>query len=277
MNRSLTFRILLTVFLFGIIQGVSGQNSVSVHIKPDSDSYKVSSLSSDDSRLATAVEMPYDPDQEHVWKWFELNDTFEGHVRKTYVTKGLAVQVGAPVYFIPGDENAFLTILEDSANAEVVEATGDWVKISINAALPVYFETDQQASAAIVDEPQPIASTSGGRPYEAESAVAYDDPAEEPIDLGPSNAHPGKPIDRILEGKLVQYKPAFSNPFKKPVYGWELLNRRKKRIAFIDPANLIMDRPLESYEGRLVSLTGSIYQTNKGRDLVIAANQITPL
>ena len=143
--------------------------------------------------------------------------------------------------------------------------------------MPVYFETDQQAAATIVKNPQPVVSTSEGRPYEAEPAIAYDDPINEPIDLDPSVPYPGEPIDRILEGQLRQYRPSFFNPFKKPAYGWEILNRRKKRIAFIDPANLIMDRPLESYEGRMVSLTGSIYQIKKGRDLVIVAKQITPL
>jgi hypothetical protein len=87
--------------------------------------------------------------------------------------------------------------------------------------------------------------------------------------------YPGEAIDRILEGRLAAYKPVFSNPFKKEGYKWEILNRRKKRIAFVDPRNLIVDRPLESFEGRQVSLSGSIYQINKGRDLVIVANQLT--
>ena len=278
MNRSFILRTILPLFLFGSIQGVTGQESVSLYLKPDPSSFKVTTLPADDSRLAAGVEMPYDANQANIWKWLELNQTFEGHVRKTYVTKGLSIQVGAPVYFIPGDEDAFLTILEDSANAEVIESVGDWVKISINASLPVYFETNTAAPLPVVEEPQAFPSRVDNTSVEAESAVAFDEPVSyEPTDLGITNAYPGEPIDRILEGKLVQYKPTFSNPFRKPTYKWEILNRRKKRVAFIDPANLILDRPLESYEGDVVSFTGSIYQINKGRDLVMVVNQITPL
>ena len=278
MNRSFTTKtLLISVFLFSSIVGALGQSTVSLFLKPDASSYKVATLPSNDSRLSAAAEMPYNANQTNLWKWVELSQTFEGHVRKSYVTKGLTIQVGAPVYFIPGDEDAFLTILEDAADAEVIQAAGDWVKISINTSVPVYFESDTPASApvaAVSDPAEPVA-TPVEEPLEIESAVVQDTFTEkEPADLVSTNSYPREPIDRILEGKLVAFKGGFPNPFKKPTYQWQILNRGKKRIAFIDPTNLIIDRPIESYEGKQVSLSGSIYRINNNRDLVIVANQL---
>jgi hypothetical protein len=274
MIRSIILRtLLLSLFLFTGIRGVAGQGVVSLYLKADPTAYLVANIPSDDSRLAAAMELPADPDKANIWKWMELQDTFEGFVRKTYVTKGLTIQVGAPVFFIAGDEDAFLAIHEEGGTAEVLEAAGDWMKISINTSIPVYYESDTPTVVEMPAEEIPAAPVV--EDFEPESAVVQDDLAMmEPTDTNNTSPYPGEPIDRILEGKLVAYKPTFSNPFKKPAYQWQILNRRKKRIAFVDPANLIMDRPLQSYEGREVSLTGSIYQINKGRDLVMVANQL---
>lgn len=279
MIRSFTLKaFLLPILLLSSIVGVVGQDPVSVFIKPDSSSYQVTTLPANDPQLSTAAELPYNASQANLWKWVELNQTFEGHVRKSYVTKGLTIQVGAPVYFVPGNEDAFLTILEDSADAEVIEAAGDWVKIMINTSVPVYFETSTTASApvtAVTLPAEPVAAIAEEQPLEIESAVAEDNYIdEEPADLASTNTYPGEPIDRILEGKLVAYKSGFPNPFKKPTYKWQILNRGKKRIAFIDPRNLIVGRPIESYAGKNVSLSGSIYRINNNRDLVIVANQL---
>lgn len=285
MNRSLILRtILLPILLLATVARVTGQGDVPLFLKPDPTSFKVTSVPFGDARLANAADLQYDSNQENMWKWVELRQTFDGYVRTAYVTKGLTVQVGAPVYFVPGDEDAFLTILENSADADVVEAEGDWIRISVNATIPVYFESDTPAATPIVEEPVMLNNDPIQEPiepqqsYEPESAVAYDDPVTyEPIDLGPRNPYPGEPIDRIIEGKLRAYKPFFSNPWKKPTYKWEILNRKKKRVAFVDPSKLIQDRPLESYDGRQVSLSGSLFQVNKGRDLVIVPNHLTPL
>lgn len=276
MKRSFILKtVLLSIFLFSSVLGVVGQDQVAVFLKPDSSSYQVTTLAADDSRLNAAAEMPYGTDQTNVWKWVELNQTFEGFVRKSYVTKGLTVQVGTPVYFVPGNEDAFLTILEDGANAEVIQAAGEWMEISINTSVPVYFETDIPAS---VSEPAFAAELPVVRDdsaFEVQSAIVQDEVAAyEPTDLSSTNTYPGEPIDRILEGKLVKYK-GFPNPFKKPTYEWQIKNRRNKRIAFVDLRNLILDRTIESYEGHQLSLSGSIYQINKGRDLVIVASQLT--
>lgn len=275
MIRSFTLKtILLSIFVLSSVVAVVGQDTISVFLKPDSSSYRVTTLPTNAPELSEAVEIPYDAGQSNLWKWIELNQTFEGHVRKSYVTKGLTIQIGAPVYFVPGDEDAFLTILEDSADAEVIEVAGDWVKISIDTSVPVYFESGTPASAPVTAVTLPPDPAPVEEPFEIESAVAEDTPEEEPADLGSTNAYPGEPIDRILEGKLVAYKGGFPNPFKKPTYEWQILNRGNKRIAFIDPRNLMVDRPIEWYAGKNVSLSGSIYRINNNRDLVIIANQL---
>ncbi|MDA0349182.1 MAG: hypothetical protein O3C43_08055 [Verrucomicrobia bacterium] len=276
MNRSFILKtFLLPIFLFSSVLGVVGQEMVAVFLKPDSSSYQVTTLAANDSRLAAAAEMPYSTEQSNVWKWVELNQTFEGFVRKGYVTKGLTVQVGAPVYFVPGDEDAFLTILEDGASAEVVQAAGEWIKISVTTSVPVYFETDTPATAPGPAFAAELPSARNDTAYEVESAVVQDEiAAYEPLDLSSTKTYPGEPIDRILEGKLVVYK-GLPYPFNKPTYQWQILNSRKKRMAFVDPRNLILDRPFESYLGQKLSLAGSIYRINKGRDLVIVASQLT--
>lgn len=274
MIRSTILRIaLLSVFLLTGMRGVEAQGVVTLYLQADPTSHVVANIPSDDPRLADAVDLPADPSKPNIWKFIEFEDSFEGYVRKNYVTKGLTVQVGAPVYFVADNEDTFLAIHQENGTAEVVEAAGDWVKVSVQASIPVYFESDTPSAPPVAEEPVAAAPIDD---FEPESALVQDDlAASAPPDVGSTGPYPGEPIDRILEGKLVAYKPAFSNPFKKPDYQWQILNRRKKRIAFVDPRNLIVDRPIESYEGRQVSLSGSIYQINKGRDLVIVANQLT--
>ena len=276
MNRSTILRTaLLSAFLFAGMRGVEAQGVVSLYLQADPTSHLVTNLPSDDPRLANAVDLPADPSKPNVWKFIEFDDTFEGYVRKAYITKGLTVQAGAPVYFIADNEDTFLAIHQENGTAEVIENAGDWVKVSIQASIPVYFESDTPSATPVFEEP--VAPTPVDD-FEPESAVVQDDlAASAPADVDSEGPYPGEPIDRILEGKLVAYKPAFSNPFRKPTYQWQILNRRNKRVAFVDPRNLIVDRPLESYDGRQVSLSGSIYQINKGRDLVIVANQLTLL
>ena len=264
---------LLSLFLFAGIQGAAAQGVISLYLQADPTSHLVTNIPSDDPRLASAVDLPADPGKPNIWKFIEFEDTFEGYVRKAYVTKGLTVQVGAPVYFVAGDEDTFLAIHQENGTAEVIEAAGDFMKVSIAASIPVYFESDTPSAPPVAEDPVAAPPVDD---FEPQSAVVEDDlAASAPPDLDNEGPYPGEPIDRILEGKLVAYKPAFSNPFKKEGYKWQILNRRKKRIAFVDPRNLIVDRPIESYEGRQVSLSGSIYQINKGRDLVIVANQLT--
>lgn len=266
------------MLLFAGMRAVEGQGVVSLYLKDDPTSYLVANIPDDDPRLADAVELPPDDSRAHIWKMMELQQAFDGYVRKSYVTKGLTVQPGAPVYFVPGKEDAFLTILSDGASAEVIEPAGDWVKISLEATLPVYFESTAPVVMDLPDLDATTTSTTPTNTYEPESAVVADDiPSPEPADIGPGGPYPGEPIDRILEGTLKPYKPLISNPWSKPTYKWEILNRGKKRIAFVDPTDLILDRPLESYAGKRVSLSGSIYQINKGKDLVIVANQLTVL
>ncbi len=265
---------LLSLFLITGIRGAEAQGVISLYLQADPTSHLVTNIASDDARLASAVDLPADGGNANIWKFIEFEDTFEGYVRKSYVTKGLTLQVGAPVYFIAGNENTFLAIHQENGTAEVIEAAGDYMKVSISASIPVFFESDTPAAAApILEEPIAAAPIDD---FEPQSAVVEDDlAASAPVDLDNGAPYPGEAIDRILEGRLAAYKPVFSNPFKKEGYKWEILNRRKKRIAFVDPRNLIVDRPLESFEGRQVSLSGSIYQINKGRDLVIVANQLT--
>lgn len=263
---------LLTAFVFAGIRGADAQGVISLYLQADPTSHLVANISSDDPRLSGALDLPADPGNKNIWKFIEFEDTFEGFVRKAYVTKGLTLQVGAPVYFVAENENTFLTIHQENGTAEVIEAAGDWMKVSISATIPVYFESSTPAAPPVMNDPIPAAPADD---FEPQSAVVADDLAAlEPSDLGSGAPYPGEPIDRILEGKLVPYKPAFSNPFNKLDYKWQILNRRKKRIAFVDPRNLIVDRPLESYEDRQVSLSGSIYQINKGRDLVMVANHL---
>jgi hypothetical protein len=265
---------LLSLFLYAGIIGAAGQGVVSLYIKDDPTSYLVANIPADDPRLAEAMDLPADPAKSHIWRWLELKQTFDGYVRKDYITKGLTVQVGALIYFKPGDEDAFLGVLQDGAKAEVLESAGDYVKVAVEASLPVFYESEKPSVAAKTEmkAPQPPPVTD----FEPESAVVQDDSAyDSPADITPSGPYPGEHIDRILEGKLVAYKPAFSNPWKKPTYQWEILNRRKKRMAFVDTNSLILNRSIEYYDGKQVTLSGSIYQINKGRDLVIVANQLT--
>ncbi|QXD22894.1 hypothetical protein F7C95_13215 [Opitutia bacterium ISCC 51] len=265
---------LLSLFLITGIRGAEAQGVISLYLQADPTSHLVTNIPSDDARLASAVDLPAEPGNANLWKFIEFEDTFEGYVRKSYVTKGLTLQVGAPVYLVAGNENTFLAIHQENGTAEVIEAAGDYMKVSISASIPVFFESDTPAAAPPIPE-EPIAAAPIDD-FEPQSAVVEDDlAAAVPADVDNGAPYPGEPIDRILEGKLAAYKPVFSNPFKQEGYQWEILNRRKKRIAFVDPRNLIVDRPLESYEGRQVSLSGSIYQINKGRDLVIVANQLT--
>ncbi|MBC9866536.1 MAG: hypothetical protein F7O42_01405 [Opitutae bacterium] len=57
-------------------------------------------------------------------------------------------------------------------------------------------------------------------------------------------------------------------------YTWELVDRNNRRIAFVDPKNLIPIRPLEALEGRRVILSGTLSESEDGKDILIVARQI---
>ncbi len=274
-HLSTLWKTLLITLLPVITSTLSAQDAVTLLLRMDTASFTVAKVSADDPILDSAADMPYEMDAVKIWKWVELNQTFDGFVRRNYITKGTGLQPGAPVYFIAGDEDAFLTIYEEAFDAEIIEAVDEtWAKITINTSIPVYFETNAPVAEPIIAEvvTAPVVEEN----YEAESNFASDLP-EEPTDLGIDATPSSGPIDRILEGKLVSYKPAIPNPFRKSPYQWQIINKQKQRLAFVDPEKLILSIPFRNYEGKRVSINGSIYQVNKGKDILIVAHQISKI
>ena len=262
---------LLSVSFLLTTLGLKAQETISLYLEPNTSGYLVDTMPSDDPRLDSAVQMTYDSSQPMIWKWFELERNFEGYVGKTYVTKGLTIKEGTPVYFVPGNEKAFLAILEEGNNAQVIGLENDWAKISVQASIPVYFESD----APVVSE-EPVATSDNSDDFIDQSSIAKDSvpQAQEPVALTSSRNLSGNLLDRKIEGRLRPYRPY--TPLIKPKYEWEIVDKRNKRIAFVDPKNLILDRPLETYNGLLVNLTGSLKKINEGRDILIVAKQIVP-
>jgi|GEM_PF-1965376 len=277
--------LILALFLSAFL-GAQAQSSVSVFLKPAADAYEVTSIPADDERLANASEMMQDPDTGLYWYWFELVDSFEGYVRKSYVTKGLTLKEGAPVYFEPGNEDAFITLADSSSQTEVVEVAGDWVKVQITTSLPVYFSSKQAYSESLppvaLSEPEAPANTTSTAPeevpnYQIQDNTVVDTTPSEPTDLEGAIMDPttGAPIDRILQGVIKPWKPVVPNPFSKPKYKWQLVNSRGKRLAFVDARNLVPNATLASYSGQAVSIKGTLYRVNRGKDILILANFIT--
>jgi len=272
--------------LMGIAQWSQAQ-SVSVYLKPSTDAYLVTSIPDDDERLAFAEEMMQDPNTGDYWRWFELSDNFEGYVRKAYVTKGLTLKANAPIYFQPGDEESFITLADEGTQATVIEAAGDWIKVDLTTSLPVYFASKKPFGQASITsstpEPDQDIVVADNAPaadpdYQIEDSTVSDDfNLQNPSDLEGAILDPatGGPIDRILEGVLKPWKPAIPNPFSKPKYKWQIVDKRGKRLAFVDPRNLVPRYSLSRYSNRSVTIKGTLYRVNRGKDILVLANFIS--
>ncbi len=280
MNVLICFRTtLLPISLLMMNLGLRAQETVTLYLEPNASGYVVDTLPMDDPRLEFAAEMGSDSDQPIIWKTFELNDTFEGYVEKGEVTKGLTVIPGALVYFKPDNESAFLTVLQADNEVEVLGTENDWVNISLTASLPVYFQAEapeggqetgpppaqepETAETGFADElqPDPPSITGEQAPYTRKALI-----------LTPSRTLSGLPLDRKLEGRLrkVQKSGLFSRQF----YTWELIDRNNRRIAYVDPKHLYPIRPLETFEGRKVILSGTLSESEDGKNILIVARQI---
>lgn len=256
-----------------MISGLKAQETVTLYLEPDTSGQVIDILPAEDPRLASATTMAYDSDQPLIWKMFELADTFEGYVEKAEVTKGMTVEPGALVYFGPGKDSAFLTILEADNEAQVVGVEEDWAKISVPASLPVYFNS--KAPEKVQEpEPDPPAAEVADEPYPDPPSLAEDRApgSRRSVDLPPPRTKSGVHLDRKLEGLLRRIPK--SGIFARPKYDWELLDSKNRRIAFVDPGNLVLNRPFETLEGRRVILSGPLSELEDGRNMLIVARQI---
>ena len=272
--QGMTPMVLLSLALSILIPGLRAQETVTLYLEPDTSGQVVDTLPAGDPRLESATAMAYDGDQPLIWKMFELADTFEGFVEKAEVTKGMTVESGALVYFGPGKDSAFLTILEEDNDAQVVGVEEDWAKISVTASLPVYF---QSKAPEKVQEPEPAPPPAevAGEPFPDPPSLAQDRApgSRRSVDLPPPRTKSGVHLDRKLEG-LLRRIPKSGIFARQPKYDWELVDSKNRRIAFVDPGNLILNRPFETLEGRKVILSGPLSELEDGRNMLIVARQI---
>ncbi len=280
MNVLCNLRIaLLPTSLLVMIPGLRAQETVTLYLEPNISGYVVDILPEDDPRLASATTMAYDSDQPLIWKMFELADTFEGYVEKGELTKGLTVIPGALVYFKPEKDSAFLTVLQAHNEVQVLGVENDWAKISVTASLPVYF---QAKAPEEVQENEPIATQEEVPALIEVTGERYPDPpslagvqaadSRRSADFTPPRTTSGIHLDRKLEGLLSRIPK--SGFFARPKYDWELVDLNDRRIAFVDPGNLVLSRPLETLEGRRVILSGPLSELEDGRNMLIVARQI---
>ncbi len=280
MNVLCSFRItLLPISLLMMIPGLRAQETVTLYLEPNTSGYVVDTLPADDPRLEYAAEMGSNSDEPLIWKTFELNDTFEGYVEKGEVTKGLTVIPGALVYFKPEKESTFLTVLQAHNEVRVLGTENDWVKISLTASLPVYFQAKalegvQETGPPPVQEPETAETEFVGELYSDPSSITGEQVpySRRSSNLTSSSTISGLPLDRKLEGRLRKIQK--SGLFSRLKYTWELVDRNNRRIAYVDPKNLFPIRPLESLEGRRVILSGTLSELEDGRNMLIVARQI---
>lgn len=270
---------LLPTSLLVMIPGLGAQETVTLYLEPNISGYVVDILPEDDPRLEYAAAMGLDSDNPLIWKMFELEDTFEGYVEKGELTKGLTVIPGALVYFKPEKDSAFLTVLQAHNEVLVSGVENDWAKISVTASLPVYFQAQapevvQENEPKATQEQAPALIEVAGELYPDTSLPAQEQVAESrrSADLTPLRTTSGIHLDRKLEGLLSRIPK--SGLFARPKYDWELVDLNNRRIAFVDPGNLVLSRPLEALEGRRVILSGPLSELEDGRNMLIVARQI---
>ncbi len=279
MNVLCSLRITLLPISLLMIPGLRAQETVTLYLEPNTSAYVVDALPADDPRLEYAAEMGSNNEGSLIWKTFELNDTFEGYVEKGEITKGLTVIPGALVYFKPEKESAFLTVLQADNEVQVSEMQNDWAKISLTASIPVYFQAKapegvQESGPSPTQEPESAGTGFAGELYSDPASIAGEQVpySRRSSNLTQSSPKSGLLLDRKLEGRLRKIPK--SGLFSRVNYNWELVDRNNRRIAFVDPKNLIPIRPLEALEGRRVILSGTLSESEDGKNMLIVARQI---
>ena len=113
-----------------------------------------------------------------------------------------------------------------------------------------------------------LLKTSQETRYSEPQAKAFDEPQVVATQTLSSSEKVAHDVPQYFQGVL---KSSQSSLFSPPPYPYQIVSREGQRLAYIDAKELIINRPLDAYLEKLVTVYGKIKKLKSGSHLVIRA------
>jgi hypothetical protein len=300
-------RFLLIGLPLAAVSGLIAQDGIPVFLEPNNATTPVASLDPGQVGLIDSLPVLDDRLAEEGWMFTEYFGTFAGYVNPASVTKSLSLANNTPVFLRPDNNSPVLALIQESDEVEIIRVGTDWTEIEFKKLVPVYFQLPsgedsmemtlapdpvptpparEDASTVTVTErelpPEPVVD----QPIEVDPLSRTNESAEiEELDpirsptLPPPGTYVGQEdgytppvgapaveIPRMIQGKLRRAGRVFGF---KPKYKYELQSGTKKRIAWVDLSD-VMVNSLSDYEFKQVVIYGDFESTDSDIPLVRA-------
>ncbi len=210
------------------------------------------------------------------WIAIRSSGPFAGFVRNRDVEEGGSIKAGAEIRAQPLADAPLLLVVENGDQTNAREPIGDWSRATIRTDLIVFINALPPDSRGQVAEgpPPPIptglttadtTTTSGkaAKPPKVKKPKKerqIKEPKVAPVPVETAGA------PRTFEGYLARTRHFLG---MGPKYAYELVNENNGRIALLDVSALSNTAPIESFEGRHVSIYGPGIQRSDVKDLII--------
>lgn len=206
--------------------------------------------------VATAGEAPAG------WRRVEVTGTFEGFVHTRDITKSLDVREGASILAAPSKTSAQLTVAQKTDKTEITGLRGDYCQVKVTKTLQGFIALGEVANRPAETKPvaAPLTPATPSRPASS-SALGRAVPVQNTAEL-----------PRLFSGTLVVARRALINP--NPPYDYQLTDLNDRRFAYVDTKRLVLTENIESFVGKIVTVTGTVRNTVDGKDLVVVAESM---
>ncbi len=294
-------RILSFILLIFITSLQLKSAEIPLYIQPDTTLEPVKILTSDTNPPPNAKPVHDEALRNAGWMWVETSASLTGYVANEYLNGGTFLPA-APVRVAPKSNAHVFTFISSNDKTTVLERN-EWIKISIEKNVALYFKKDTLAQQA---EPQALPQIVGQiGVYENPSAI------KPTVSLSPSTAKISQPIVTNLtntanveqspppsaivaprevrldqhrvktlpiatvpSGVLPQYYEGFLEEtretlFTKPPSQFVLKNAHGFDIAYIDTQRMMVFGNLKDMLGKRVVIQGKSQATADGKNLPV--------
>lgn len=205
------------------------------------------------------------------WVAIRYSGPITGYVLSKSVGKDFSLRPGAIVRAAPSAEAPLVAMVSDKERGEEVSTEGEWSKCVVRKEMVLFLNSVPPESRASLTEVPPAT-----RPAETAPAVATtpqkptrpETTAAPPPETKPAPAPPHvvNATPRAFQGTLMRTRRILG---RGPKLDYQLVDESNRRIALLDMSALLLTEPLESFEGRMVSIYGPGMAQDGVDDMII--------
>lgn len=243
MNPTRTIQSLAFLALAGFCQAANAQESISVHLEPDSESTLIGKL--DSRSLAVNAGWPKNRRPIPGWQPIHYRGKFLVYLDSYDLGKNHAPVPGSRYLLSPSPNAPVLAIATDEDKADIIEIDPRYCHINLETIVLGYIEDNAARPPAL-----PIRSALGktpAKPFVADTAI------------------------KTIEGILVA-----TNSFEseRTGYGFKLIDNDNKILAFVDPSRLAEHLVFTDYINAKLIASGSLKEGSSEGELILSVQNL---